>query len=466
MQTLMISDITLRETKSEAYSFREKIEIAKQLDIMGVDVIETAEVSDSKTDTLFLHTIAPLIRKGILSAATGYTEASLLRAWNGIKEAKKPRLNIMVPTSPVQMEYICHKKPKAAAEMINLLVTKAKELCKDVEFTAMDATRSEPEFLALAIKTAINAGATTVTLCDTEGTRFSDEFAAFVSSVKQNVPEIENVTLSVECSDSMNMGAASELAAAAVGARQIKSSALGITVPKVESIANIIKMRGDSIDISASLNQTTLRHAVEKIMSFSQAGVLRTNDKTKEEAPSSVFSLKKGDDEKTVAECVQKLGYELSEEDMGKVYESFIRLAEKKNEISSKELEAIIASSAMQVAPTYVLKSYVINSGNIITSTAHIELEKDGKTVSGISIGDGPIDAAFRAIEQIIGHHFELDDFQIQSVTEGSRAMGDALVKLRTDGKLFSGRGISTDIIGASIRAYISALNKICFEEA
>ena len=147
------------------------------------------------------------------------------------------------------------------------------------------------------------------------------------------------------------------------------------------------------------------------------------------------------------------------------MFESFQRVAQKKP-IGAKELDAVIASTAMQVPPAYKLKSYVINSGNIITATAHVELEKDGRTVSGISIGDGPIDASFLAIEQIIGHHFELDDFQIQSVTEGREAMGEAVVKLRANGKLYSGRGISTDIIGASIRAYISALNKICYEEA
>ena len=129
------------------------------------------------------------------------------------------------------------------------------------------------------------------------------------------------------------------------------------------------------------------------------------------------------------------------------------------------ELDAIVASAALQVPPTFILKSYVINSGNVITATANIQLEKNGVLNEGISVGDGPIDAAFRAIEQIIGHHYELDDFQIKSVTEGREAMGSALVKLRSNGKLYSGNGLSTDIIGASIRAYVAALNKIAYEE-
>ncbi len=142
-----------------------------------------------------------------------------------------------------------------------------------------------------------------------------------------------------------------------------------------------------------------------------------------------------------------------------------INTAAKKHFVGTKELDAIIATAAMQVPSTYKLVNYVTNSGSIITATANILIEKDGQQIRGVGIGDGPIDAAFQAIEQIIGHHYELDDFQIQTVTEGRDAMGSALVKLRSGGRVYSGNGISTDIIGAAIRAYISALNKIFYEE-
>ncbi len=165
-----------------------------------------------------------------------------------------------------------------------------------------------------------------------------------------------------------------------------------------------------------------------------------------------------------IAALVKKLGYDLSEEDTAKVYDAFLRIADKKD-VGEKELDAIVASAALQVPPTYTLESYVINSGNVITATAHIKLLRQGKTQQGFGLGDGPIDASFLAIEQIIGHHYELDDFQIQAVTEGREAMGSALVRLRANGKLYSGNGISTDIIGASIHAYLSALNKIVYEE-
>ena len=167
-----------------------------------------------------------------------------------------------------------------------------------------------------------------------------------------------------------------------------------------------------------------------------------------------------------VLKAVEALGYDLSEEDGAKVYESFRNIVGKKNEVSARELDAIVASAAMQVPPTYTLDSFVITSGNTISATAHIKLKKGESTLEGVVIGDGPIDAAFLAIEQIVGCHYELDDFQIQSVTEGRAAMGETVVKLRSGGKVYSGRGISTDIVGASLRAYLSAVNKIAYEEA
>ena len=159
------------------------------------------------------------------------------------------------------------------------------------------------------------------------------------------------------------------------------------------------------------------------------------------------------------------MGYELSDTDNGKVFEEFKRVIAKKNAIGKRELEAIVASSAMQVPSTYHVVSYVITSGNIITATANVILEKDGEVLTGVSTGDGPIDAAFHAIEGIIGHRYELDDFQIQSVTKGRESLGSALIRLRANSKLYSGNGVSTDIIGACVRAYVNALNKIVYEE-
>ena len=166
-----------------------------------------------------------------------------------------------------------------------------------------------------------------------------------------------------------------------------------------------------------------------------------------------------------VTKVAEQLGYDLSEDDCVKVFDAFQRIAAKKEQVSSKELDAIIASAALQVPPTYKLDTFVITSGNTIAATAHLKMQKQDKVLQGVSLGDGPIDAAFLAIEQITGQHYELDDFQIQAITEGREAMGQTVVKLRSHGKVYSGQGISTDIVGASIYAYLSALNKIVYEE-
>ena len=166
-----------------------------------------------------------------------------------------------------------------------------------------------------------------------------------------------------------------------------------------------------------------------------------------------------------VAQAAQVLGYDLSESDCGNVHKALIQICEKKDAVGAKELEALIASSAMQAPSTYHLENYTTNSSNLTSSMSQVTLKCNDEIISGVSTGDGPIDSAFRAIEQCIGHHYELDDFQVQSVTEGKEALGSALVKLRSNGKLYSGNGISTDIVAASIRAYINALNKIVFEE-
>ena len=171
------------------------------------------------------------------------------------------------------------------------------------------------------------------------------------------------------------------------------------------------------------------------------------------------------DEAESILKAVEQLGYDLSDEDRPKVVEAFRRIAAKKEQVSIRELDAIVASAAMQVPATYRLDTYVINSGNTISSSAHMRLIKDEQVLEGVCIGDGPIDAAFLAIEQITGRHYELDDFQLQAVTEGREAMGQTIVRLRSGGKLYSGRGISTDIVCAGINAYLSALNKIVYEE-
>ncbi len=470
MRKIHVSDITLRECANSAdhsLSFKEKIEMAKLMDKLHFNSIEMPEIKNVSTDVLLIKTIASLMKYAEVCVPVGADAQSVETAWNSVKAAEKASLKVSVPVSAVQMEYKCGKKPPVVKEMAASLIAECKKYTDEVEFSAEDAIRAEKDFLCDVIRSAIAAGASRINICDSEGTIMPSEIYDFIKSLFTEVPELNDVILSVELSDQLNMAVACAFAAISAGAGEIKTTVEGFSYPSIEDVMNVFKLRGDSNGISSKIRTTELSRVVNQMKRM-------VNTTKSETSPfengvndnGESLTLDKNDDISTVIKAVKNIGYDLSEEDNSKVYEAFRRVAAKKEFVGTKELEAIIASTALQVPATYTIESYVINSGNVITATANIKLNKDGEAVSGVSVGDGPIDAAFLAIEQIVGHHYELDDFQIKSVTEGREAMGSALVKLRSSsGKLYSGTGISTDVIGASIRAYVSALNKIAYEE-
>ena len=470
MRTLKFIDMTLRqagEQRGSELTFKEKLEIARSLDRLKADTIELAPISASKADQLANRTIASMVATRI-SAAVDISAGNIEETWESVKPARKPKLNILCPVSPVQMEYMCHKKAPAMLELIADQVKKARFVSEFVEFSAMDATRAERDFLIQALNTAVEAGANKITVSDSAGIMMPDEFGAFIADIMANVPALGEIELYVEISNGIHMALACAAAAVMNGATGIKCTAMESGYPTMEELAQFVQARGTDLDLMTSVRTTELHRVMvqlERILKpDTEEAVSRFANVALEDAAN--ICLDSSDQIADVAAAVRQLGYDLSDEDNALVYEAFQTVAQKKHYIGMKELDAIVASTAMQVPPTFKLKNYVINSGNVITATANILLEKDGKEVRGVGIGDGPIDAAFQAIEQIIGHHYELDDFQIQTVTEGRNAMGSALVKLRSGGRVYSGNGISTDIIGASIRAYVNVLNKIVFEEA
>ena len=345
-------------------------------------------------------------------------------------------------------------------EWISKVVAMAKESISDVEFCAVDATRAEPEFLVQALAAAEAAGATSVSICDSAAELLPDDFAAFAEGVMAKI----SLPLSVSCDNKNGLASAEAILAICRGAAGVKASVGGNGIP-LETFLDMVRNCGDRYGFSTSVRITELHRTVGQILWIADNAKNEKALKAVVSTEKNDWYLDAADDRDAVLAAVLKLGYDLGEEDSDKVFEEFQRVAAKKK-VGAKELEAIVASVALQCPATYVLENYVINNGNIIASSAQITLKKGETRMQGICIGDGPVDAAFRAIEQIIGRHYELDDFQIQAVTEGKEAMGSALVRLRSEGKLYSGNGISTDIIGAAIRAYLGAVNKIVYEEA
>ena len=468
MATIRISDMTMKQTaEGFSLSFKEKIELAKLLDKLGVAVIELEGMTAAKADSLRIKSIAAAVADSVVAVPVCLEDGSVELVWNALQEAKAPRLQVVASVSTVQMEYLYHKKPDAMLAAIANTVAACKKRCADVEFIAEDATRSERDFLCRALETAISAGATTVTLCDTAASLLPEEFAGFVAEIMEAVPATADISVGVRCSDNLCMAVSCAIAALCRGATEVKTAAYPIDTADLAQVARIIAARGDGFDWTTSVRTTSLSRAVEQIRRMCQTGHGKSApfDSGLHEQEDTGVYLTAHDDISAVGKAVERLGYDLSNEDLQQVYDAFAAIAAKKEQVSIKELDAIVASAAMQVPSSYTLDTYIINAGNTIAATAHLRINKKGTLLEGVSVGDGPIDAAFRAIEQITGRHYELDDFQIQSVTEGREAMGQTIVKLRSDGKLYSGRGISTDIVGASIAAYLSALNKIAYEE-
>ena len=468
MRNIRISDITMKQSPEAggfSLSFREKIELAKQLDRLGVDVIEVGPVVNRRIDTLLVKSLASAVQRSTLALPVNLADADAAEAaWNALKEAARPRLQVSVPVSTVQMEYLCHKKPAQILDMIRDLTAQCVSFGCEVEFVAEDAGRSEPEYLAGAISAAVEAGASIVTVCDTAGTLLPDEFRAAVASIRASMPE--EIALGVRCSNALYIAESCAMAAIQAGADEVKTAACGDFTAALDKLTHILKVRGGEQGLTCGVRATELQRSVAQIRWMCETNRSKSSpfDSGVREDSGSL-ELTVHDDLTAVLKAAEKLGYDLSEEDGPKVYEAFTRIASRKERVGAKELDAIIASAALQVPPTYRLENYVINSGHSISATCHMQLRKEDKLLESVSLGDGPVDAAFLAIEQIIGRHYELDDFQIQAVTEGREAMGETVVRLRADGKVYAGRGISTDIIGSSIRAYISAVNKIVYEE-
>ena len=458
MKKIGIYDATLAR-ENGAFSFKERIEIARQLEKLCVDTIELPEIKNARTDILFVRTVSAFVKNSVISVAAGNTMESIENAAAALSNTANPCIRIELPLSTALMEYSARKKAPAMLSWIETTIKKAKELCKRVEFCAVDATRAEDAFLKEALKAAVDAGADSLCICDSAGTKMPDDFADFVSEIANSF----SVPVGVSCENKCSFAVAQAILSVRKGVDFVKTdiSSNGVDL---EAFSDMVKNCGNDYGFTADIKQTELHRIVKQIARISDNA--KTDTVTAGiSAEYEEFRLDKNDTEEAVFAAAVKLGYDLSEEDCAKVYEEFRRVAEKKN-VGAKELDAIIATVALQVPETYKLENYVITSGNIISSSAQITLSKNGEDIKGVQIGDGPVNAAFLAIESIIGAHYELDDFQIQSVTEGRQALGSAIVKLRSNGKLYSGNGISTDIIGASIKAYINAVNKIVYEEA
>lgn len=464
MKQISISDVTIKKSsKTEPLSFKEKLELAKVLDKVCVDVIELDKFEDVKADSLLVKSIASSLSYSTLAVNADLYEEGIDATWEALKEARLPRLQIIAPASTARMEYDYHKKPNQILEIVKSAVSYAASLCPEVEFIANDATRADREFLCKLAEEAIEAGTKIVSFSDTAGALLPDEMEEFVTYLRENISGIDKISLGISCNDEMHLADACAVAAIKAGADEIKTCAHPIGKASLEGVAKILSIKTKECEATTGVRMTELGSVLEEV---EEIFALQGNEFYTSVKSSQVEekTLSADTDYDTLSSEIRRLGYDLADADRLKIYEVFQEAAKKKD-VRIADLEAIIATEAQEVPETYKLDSYIVTTGNVTDVMAHIKLKKDDEVLDGISLGDGPIEAGFNAIENITGRHFELDEFQIQAISEGREALGQTLVKLRAHGKAYAGSGTSTDIIGASIKAYINALNKIVYEE-
>lgn len=462
MKTVYVADETLKVLSLERRApllFREKTALVAGLVSTGADAVELPLFSGRKEEEILLKTLAPLMRDCRLCLPVGPEEGTAEKAMRCLAAAKNVRLQSEFPVSAVLLEYKLRTKEEKALEKLAVLVKNAVAACEDTEVVLRDATGANEAFLLSACKTAEENGAAALTLCDDAGQFSPAETAAFISKVTPAV----KIPVYYRPNDSLSFGCANAFAALEAGADGIKTALTGENALHTDKFAAAFAVKAPVMQMQCRLDLTKIRSESGSLLKALTAGEAAGG--AQQPGSSADIFLDAASQPKDVEAAVLSLGYELSPEDIGRVTDVLHGICRKKSSVGAKELEAIVASAAMQAPSTYHVESYLISTGNLTSSMASIHLTKNGEALTGVATGDGPIDSAFRAIEQCIGTHYELDEFRIEAVTEGKESLGSALVCLRNGGRRYAGNGVSADIVGASIRAYITALNKIVYEE-
>lgn len=494
---IKLFDTTLRDGEQSpgcSMNKREKLMLAKQLEKLGVDVIEAGFAAASPGDFDSVKLIADEIKKSTVAVLARTTKNDIDKAWEAVKNAAKPRIHTFIATSPIHMEYKLQMKPEEVISRAKEMVAYAASLCPEVEFSAEDATRSDPNFLAEIFDQVIVAGAKIINIPDTVGYTTPDEFHSFIISIMEKSKYLKDVEVSVHCHNDLGLAVANSIAAISSGATQIECTINGIGEragnAALEEIAMILSVRGDSIGGRTNINTTEITKTSNLLSSITgvnvqpnkaivganafshesgihQHGVLKNRETYEIMTPESVglstntLVLGKHSGRHAFKDKIKSLGYELKDEELDNIFKEFKALADKKKDIYDKDIETLITGGIKENRNYYKLNRFVINSGNTITTTASVVLESEGVIREGISFAQGPVDAAFSAIRQCIDKDIMLEDYSLQSITEGTDALGYATVKLRYEDRHFVGRNASINVVEASINAYLNAVNKI-----
>lgn len=496
-KTIKFFDTTLRDGEQSpgcSMNKREKLLLAKQLEKLGVDVIEAGFAAASEGDFESVKLIADEIKNSTVAVLSRTVKEDIDKAWEAVKSANKPRIHTFIATSPIHMEYKLKMKPEEVIERAEEMVKYASSLSPEVEFSAEDATRSSTDFLAEIFDRVIKAGANIINIPDTVGYTTPDEFYNFIMEIREKSKYLDTVEISVHCHNDLGLAVSNTLAAAKAGATQFECTINGIGEragnAALEEIAMVLNTRRDMYDFTSNIVTQEISKTSNLLSNITgvyvqpnkaivganafahesgihQHGVLNNRETYEIMTPESVglkknnMVLGKHSGRHAFKDKIESLGFDINPEELDEAFKEFKMLADKKKQIYDSDIEAILTKKMHRGEDKYRLNRYVINSGNTITTTASVVLNIDGEDCEGISSASGPVDAAFSAIKNCLNMDIILEDYSLQSVTEGEDALGYATVNLRKDGKHYTGRDASIDVVQASINAYIDAINKI-----
>lgn len=500
---IRIFDTTLRDGEQSpgcSMNLKEKIEVARCLERLKVDIIEAGFAISSPGDFESVQTIASTVKECTVASLARASIKDIDTAWEAVKHAADPRIHLFLATSPLHMEYKLKKTPEQVLEMTASMTAHAARYTSNVEFSAEDATRSDWDFLVRVVDAAIRAGATTVNIPDTVGYTTPSEMQALIEYLRKNIPDSDKAIFSVHCHNDLGLATANSLAGVAGGARQVECTVNGLgersgntaleefimamhTRPQIwpyetgidtTQIARASRTVYTIIGQAAPLNKPIVgRNAFAHESGIHQHGVLANKQTYEILTPESVgihtnsLVLGKHSGKHAVSDRLETLGYKLNPEELQSVFEEFKLLCDKKKDVKDTDLEALVEHRAIKQTADdvdgYELDWFSVHTSNFTTATCTVCLKKDGQKFEDVSLGDGPIDAAYGAIDRIINppeHTFGI--WNIHSISEGKDTLGDVTVRLYANGRTYTGKGLSTDVIEASINAYLNAVNTFC----
>ncbi|GHU67301.1 2-isopropylmalate synthase [Spirochaetia bacterium] len=500
-RTVAIFDTTLRDGEQApgcSMNLQEKLEVAKRLELLGVDVIEAGFPISSPGDLESVRAIAGIIKNSTVAGLCRSLEKDIDAAREALGGAANPRVHIFLATSPIHMEYKLKMSPDQVLAQAVSSVKYAKKFCSNIEFSAEDAFRSDPDFVCKVFGAAIEAGATTVNFPDTVGYALPDEFGSRIRYIKEHTPGMEKAKLSVHCHNDLGLAVANSIAAVVNGADQAECTVNGIGEragnASLEEIVMALRVRKDMLDLDTKIDTAHIYAASRLVSSVTgvkvqpnkaivgdnafaheagihQHGVLANRATYEIMTPESIgipknrMVLGKHSGKHAFEDRLKDLGLSLDSKTLETVFGEFKDLADKKKIVSDRDIEALVMGASASVPETWKLDHWAVNTGSALGASGTIRLQhRDGPSRKEVSMGDGPIDSIFKAINHIVGKEPELELYEIGAITGGSSSQGETMVKICWDGRRYNGRGVSTDVVESSIKAYISAINAMEWE--